>query len=44
MRDRGNDEVIHMDYVKHGPVVRNLSDDDVIHVDLRKSCFNREKP
>ena len=32
MRNPGNDEVIQMDYVKHGPVVRNLGDDDVIYV------------
>ena len=33
MRNPGNDEVIHVDYVKHGPVLRNLGDDEVIHVD-----------
>ena len=33
MRNPGNDEVIHVDYVEHGPVLRNLGDDEVIHVD-----------
>ena len=32
MRNPGNDEVIHVDYVKHGPVLRNLGDDEVIHM------------
>ena len=36
MRNPGNDEVIHIDYVKHDPVVRNLGDDVVAHVDYVK--------
>ena len=31
MRNPGNDEVIHVDYVEHGPVLRNLGDDTWIY-------------
>ena len=33
MKNPGNDEVRHVDYVEHGPVLRNLGDDELIHVD-----------
>ena len=33
MRNSGNDEVIHVNYVKYGPILKNLEDDEVIHVD-----------
>ena len=35
MRNPENDEVIHVDYVEHGLVLRNLGDDKVIHVDYK---------
>ena len=33
MRNSRTDEVIHVAYVRHGPVLRNLGDAEVIHVD-----------
>ena len=41
---RGDVDVTHVDYEKNGSVVRNLVGDDVMHVDLQKKCFSREKP
>ena len=41
---RGDIDVTYVDYWKHGSVVRNLVGDDVMHVDLRKTCFSREQP
>ena len=44
MRNPGNDEVIHVDYAKHGLVLRNLGDVDVLHVDLRETLSGHEEP
>ena len=44
MRNLGNDEVIHLDYAKHGLVLRNLGDVDVLHVDLRETLSGHEQP
>ena len=34
MRILGDDDIAHVDYEIHDPVVRNLEDVDVVHVDL----------
>ena len=33
MRNPENNEVIHVEYVGHSPVAKNLGDDEVIDVD-----------
>ena len=44
MRNPGNDKVIHVEYAKHGLVLKNLGDVDVLHVDLRETSSGHEKP
>ena len=42
--ESGVTNVAHVDYEKHNPVMTVLGDNDVIHVNLRKTRFGREKP
>ena len=38
------DDVVRVDYEKHGPLVENVGEVNLIHVDLQEPWFGREKP